>query len=62
MTKMRATVIIEWEEEYENWAEEAPKNDEELLALVEKYANNDMSYVLDCDDVTISKIEVIADV
>ena len=45
---MQATAIFEWEEDSENWIEENPKTEEELVEVVKSYIQeNGPEYFLD---------------
>lgn len=57
--KVRATVTYEWEEDSDNWADHVIESEDELVAAAQEYAKKDWSYILNCDAVAVSKIEVV---
>lgn len=55
---VQASVMYQWEEDSENWSDDDPKSEDELIALAQAYAETDFSYILDCEPASIGKIEI----
>jgi len=56
---IKHTLVYFQEEDSENWDDPIPQTPEELLQRVKDYVKEDMSYILDSDDVNLVSSEIV---